>query len=130
MKDYLEWTRGFDEGWTESRDNQVTKINIGNKETLINALAYIKELEADIVNISKMAIENIWVKTADRLPTKSGDYLVYGRCTGEKYDSWDTASFERESQSFHKHRQPTHWQELPMKPNDLNKPPLCSSWPD
>lgn len=63
-----------------------------------------------------MAITNIWVKVADRLPTKSGDYLVYGRCTGEEYDSYDIATFERETQSFHKYMQPTHWREMPDKP--------------
>ena len=58
-----------------------------------------------------------WISVEDRLPELSGEYLVYGRCTGEHYDTLDMAMFDNTDGLFRKAYQPTHWQPLPDAPN-------------
>lgn len=52
-----------------------------------------------------------WISCKDRLPTKYGEYLVYGNCTnsGLKHD---LATFYKGK--FEKHNQPIMWQALPI----------------
>jgi len=57
-----------------------------------------------------------WVRVEDGLPDLSGEYFVYGRCTGENYDAVDMAMFDLNTGLFHKAYQPTHWRYLPTPP--------------
>ena len=58
-----------------------------------------------------------WVRVEDGFPELSGEYFVYGRCTGENYDTADMAMFDMITGIFHKAYQPTHWMPLPSRPN-------------
>lgn len=61
-----------------------------------------------------------WISVKDRLPEKSGDYIIYGRFTKDCPMNVYEASFSSKLRYFYrqgiKSKHVTHWMNLPSKP--------------
>ena len=92
----------------------LSKENIDSKRKCF--ISGYKAALSSLQGANGLVKENEWISVEVDLPKLSGEYLVYGKCTGESYFTCDMAMFDINDGLFRKAYQPLFWQPLPQAP--------------